>query len=51
VYNRTLWRSYWKRVRYSNQKLKAELGWQQNVTTEEALARYFDACRARTRHA
>jgi nucleoside-diphosphate-sugar epimerase len=51
VYNRTLWRSYWKRMRYTNQKIKAQLGWRQKVRTEDALTRYFDACRARKRHA
>jgi nucleoside-diphosphate-sugar epimerase len=51
VYNRTLWRSYWKPTRYSNQKLKAELGWTQKIRTEDALARYFEACRLRQRHA
>jgi nucleoside-diphosphate-sugar epimerase len=51
VYTRVLWRSYWKKVRYSNQKLKTRLGWTQKIPTQDALARYFAACRAKGRHA
>jgi nucleoside-diphosphate-sugar epimerase len=51
VYNRVLWRSFWKKTRYSNQKLKTRLGWTQKVTTEDALVRYFAACRSKGRHA
>jgi nucleoside-diphosphate-sugar epimerase len=51
VYNRGLWHSYWKKTRYSNEKLKDRLGWVQRVPTDEALRRYFDACRHRGLHA
>jgi nucleoside-diphosphate-sugar epimerase len=51
AYNRVLWRGYWKKVRYSNEKLKTRLGWTQKVPTDVGLTRYFDACRAKGRHA
>ncbi|HPY31741.1 MAG TPA: NAD(P)-dependent oxidoreductase [Verrucomicrobiota bacterium] len=48
VYNRNTWRANWKRLRYSNAKLKARLGWRPVVPTAEGLSRYFAACRAST---
>jgi nucleoside-diphosphate-sugar epimerase len=51
VYSRRLWYSYWKKTRYSNQKLKTQLGWTQRISTEDALGRYFEACRTKGRHA
>jgi len=51
VFSRALWRGYWKRTRYTNQKLKSRLGWTQKISTEEALARYFEACRRKAQHA
>jgi nucleoside-diphosphate-sugar epimerase len=44
VFNRKRWHAYWKKTRYSNQKLKTRLGWVPRVPTEEALARYFKSC-------
>ena len=45
AYNRLAWHAYWKGSRYSNQKLKQQLGWSPVVSTEEGLKRYFESCR------
>jgi len=45
AYNRKAWRTFWKKTKYSNQKLKSRVGWSQKVPTEEGLRRYFAACR------
>jgi nucleoside-diphosphate-sugar epimerase len=47
VYNRKSWNAYWKKTRYSNEKLKAALGWTPAVPTAEGLRRYFQSCRER----
>jgi nucleoside-diphosphate-sugar epimerase len=51
AFNRSRWNSLWKKTRYSNSKLKTRLGWNQTVSTQEGLQRYFDACRAERPHA
>ena len=51
VFNRSLWHAYWKQTRYTNRRAKALLGWSPQVTTAEALSRYFRACRRDTAHA
>lgn len=48
AFNHRLWHAFWKKTRYSNDKLKVQLGWVPGVSTEEGLTRYFDACRARS---
>lgn len=45
VFNRSRWNALWKKTRYSNQKIKARLGWKPVVSTAEAERRYFAACR------
>lgn len=45
VYNRKKWHAYWKKTRYSNQKVKASLGWTPAVSMADGLHRYFQACR------
>jgi nucleoside-diphosphate-sugar epimerase len=45
VYGRKYWHLYWKKTRYSNQKLKARLGWHPRVGMVEALRLYFESCR------
>lgn len=50
-FNRRRWLAYWKRTRYTNQKLRDRLGWRQKVSTDEGLRRYFEACRERISHA
>jgi nucleoside-diphosphate-sugar epimerase len=44
VYNRKKWHAYWKKTRYSNQKVKGALGWTPTVPMAEGLRRYFQAC-------
>jgi nucleoside-diphosphate-sugar epimerase len=46
VYNRGKWNTFWRRTRYTNQKLKTLLGWTPRVSMEEGLRRYFESCRA-----
>ena len=50
AFNRGRWHAEWKKTRYSNQKLKARLGWTPSVSMNEGLTRYFQDCRER-RHA
>jgi nucleoside-diphosphate-sugar epimerase len=50
-FNRLTWHAYWKQTRYSNEKLKTKLGWRPEVSTADALARYFEACREKRQHA
>jgi nucleoside-diphosphate-sugar epimerase len=46
TFNRGDWHVTWKKTHYSNEKLKARLGWQPRVSTPEGLMRYFDACQS-----
>lgn len=50
VFNRSRWYSLWRNTKYTNQKLKQQLGWKQVIPTKAALNLYFDACRT-TDHA
>jgi nucleoside-diphosphate-sugar epimerase len=51
AFNRRRWRAFWKKTRYSNEKLKRRVGWRPKIPTEEGLRRYFEACRAREANA
>jgi nucleoside-diphosphate-sugar epimerase len=51
VFNRRRWYAEWRRTRYSNEKLKARLGWVPKVPTEEALRLYFRSFAKDGRHA
>lgn len=51
AFNRRRWHAYWKKTRYSNEKLKVRLGWVPKVPTAEGLRVYFQSCRERNRHA
>ena len=51
VFNRLSWHAYWKKTRYSNEKLKARLGWAPKVPMAEGFRRYFQSCRERERDA
>lgn len=42
VFNRRRCSFIWKRLRYTNQKLKDKLGWEPRVSMADALTRYFD---------
>jgi nucleoside-diphosphate-sugar epimerase len=41
----------WKDTRYSNDKLKALVGWSPKVPLAEGLQRYFEGCRNGNEHA
>lgn len=45
AFNRKLWHAFWKKTRYSNQKLKTRVGWSQRVRTGEGMKRFFESCR------
>jgi nucleoside-diphosphate-sugar epimerase len=45
TYNLYRWSDDWKGNRYPNRKIKELLGWEQRVSLEEGLARYFEYCR------
>ncbi len=47
VFSRREWHAYWKKTKYSNEKIKKRLGWQMKVPTKEALNKYFDYCLTR----
>jgi nucleoside-diphosphate-sugar epimerase len=47
AFNRRRWNSEWRNTRYSNEKIKAMLGWTPKVSMQEGLNRYFVACRER----
>lgn len=47
VFNRRRWHAYWKRTRYSNEKIKTDLGWKPRVCTEDGLKLFFESCRIR----
>lgn len=51
VYNRYEWHAHWKKTRYSNRKLKDQLGWKPQVSMGEGLRRYFESCRSGGSHA
>jgi nucleoside-diphosphate-sugar epimerase len=51
VYNRLAWQAYWRKTRYSNQKLKSRLGWKPKVSAAEGLAQYFESCRQKEENA
>ena len=34
-----------EKTRYSNEKGKSQVGWEQKIRTEEGLARFFESCR------
>lgn len=51
AFNRRKWHAYWKKTRYSNEKLKKRLGWKPKVRTEEGMKRFFESCKSRITHA
>lgn len=50
-FNCRRWHAYWKKTRYSNEKLKSQLGWTPRVSTDEGLKRFFESCRKRSARA
>jgi len=51
IFSRGEWHAYWKRTRYSNEKLKRGLGWTMQVPTAEGLRNFFAYCKQRDTHA
>jgi nucleoside-diphosphate-sugar epimerase len=51
AFNRRRWHAYWKKTRYSNQKLKTRLGWVPRVPTAVGMQHYFQSCRHGGKHA
>jgi nucleoside-diphosphate-sugar epimerase len=51
VFSRKRWDSEWRKTRYSNEKLKAKLGWAPIVSTAEGMRRYFQCSRQGKPHA
>jgi nucleoside-diphosphate-sugar epimerase len=51
VFNRRRWHAFWKKTRYSNQKLKTSVGWTPRVPMAEGLRLYFESCRDAERYA
>jgi nucleoside-diphosphate-sugar epimerase len=51
VFNARSWHAYWKKTAYSNEKIKARLGWRPTVSTADGFERYFRSCRETRQHA
>jgi nucleoside-diphosphate-sugar epimerase len=51
IYGLRTWHAYWKKTRYTNEKLKKKLGWVPRVTTARGLEVFFESCRRRYRRA
>jgi len=51
TFNRKRWHAYWKKTKYSNEKLKTKLGWAPRVPTAEGLQQFFQACRQSAKNA
>jgi nucleoside-diphosphate-sugar epimerase len=51
AFNRRKWHTYWRKMLYSNEKLKARVGWTPKVPMAEGLKRYFEGCRNGKQHA
>ncbi len=44
AFSRRRWDVEWKKTYFSNEKLKARLGWSPRVPTVDAMRRYFESC-------
>jgi nucleoside-diphosphate-sugar epimerase len=51
AFNRRRWHASWKKTRYTNEKLKARLGWRPKVSMAEGFERYFQSRREKEPHA
>lgn len=45
TFNLGQWHAFWKKTRYTNEKLRSRVGWTPKVPMAEGLRRYFEACR------
>ncbi len=50
TFNRAAWCGYWKKTRFTNEKLKHRLGWAPRVPVSEGLSRYFESCKQKLNH-
>src|SRR5262249_32732816 len=50
AFNTYRWHAQWKKTYYSNNKLKALVGWAPRIQPTEALRRYFESCRDGGQH-
>lgn len=51
AFNRRRWYAYWKKTRYSNEKLKVRLGWKPKLSTPEGLREFFQNCHSEEQRA
>jgi nucleoside-diphosphate-sugar epimerase len=51
VFNRRRWNAEWRKTTYSNEKLKAGLGWTPKVSTAEGMKSYLESCAEGRQHA
>jgi len=51
AFNRRKWHANWKKTHYSNEKLKARLGWTPKVSTAEGFRRLFESGREKVQYA
>ena len=49
VFNRRSWHAQWGPARYTNAKLKTQVGWAPKIPTAEGLRRYFVSCQRAAR--
>ena len=50
-FSRKRWHAFWKKTRYSNAKLKTQVGWAPKVPMAEGFRRYFEGFRSEKQHA
>jgi nucleoside-diphosphate-sugar epimerase len=51
AFNLRRWHALWKKTHYSNEKLKARVGWSPKVSMAEGFSLYFESCRRGGRRA
>lgn len=51
AFNRKRWHVEWKKTNYSNEKVKARLGWTPRVSMTDGLRRFFEGCREKASNA
>jgi nucleoside-diphosphate-sugar epimerase len=51
TYGVRTWHAYWKKTRYTNEKLKSRLGWRPRIATKEGLNLFFESCRRKSQRA
>lgn len=51
TYGVRTWHAYWKKTRYTNEKLKSRLGWRPRISTMEGLNLFFESCRRKSQRA